>query len=90
MTISELLWLNSLLTELGHHSPKLPVLWCDNLEATFLAANSVFHVHTKHIELDFHFVREKLASKQLAVNFLCFADQIAIILTKSLLKTRFH
>jgi hypothetical protein len=90
MTTSELLWLQSLLTELGQLSTTMPVLWCDNLGATFLAANPVFHARTKHIELDFHFVREKLADKKLDVRFLCFDDQIADVFTKSLAKTRFH
>jgi hypothetical protein len=59
------------------------------LGATFLAANPMFHIRTKYIELNFHFVREKLAAKQLAISFLCSADQIVDILTKSLAKSRF-
>jgi hypothetical protein len=59
------------------------------LGATFLAANSMFHARTKYIELNFHFVREKLAAKQLAISFLCSADQIVDILTKSLAKSCF-
>jgi hypothetical protein len=90
MTTSEILWLQSLLTELGCNSSQIPVLWCDNLGATFLATNPVFHARTKHIELDFHFVREKLADKKLAVKFLCSTDQLPDIFTKSLPKHRFH
>lgn len=66
-----------------------PILWCDNLGATFLAMNSVFHARTKHIEIDFHFIRENIHSKQMAIRFICSADQIADILTKSLGSTRF-
>jgi hypothetical protein len=53
-----------------------------------LAANHVYYARTKYIELDYHFVWEKLANKQLAINFLCSADQIADFLTKSLPKSR--
>jgi hypothetical protein len=75
---------------LGDNTSQLPVLWCDNLGAIFLAANLVFHAHTKHIDLDFHFVREKLADKKLAVKFMCSTDQIADVFTKSLAKIHFH
>jgi hypothetical protein len=90
VTAAEVSWINALLEELWCSSTKVPALWCDNLSATFLAANPVFHVRTKHIELDYHFVREKLSAKQLTVHFICSADQIADILTKSLAKPRFH
>jgi hypothetical protein len=64
-------------------------VWRDNLGATFLASNPVFHAWTKHIELDFHFVREQVNSKQLIVRFICSSDQIGDLFTKSLAKARF-
>lgn len=45
-------------------SPALPLrLYCDNVSAIALTANSVFHARTKHIEVDFHFVRQKTQRK---------------------------
>ncbi|KAJ4768699.1 hypothetical protein LUZ62_079074 [Rhynchospora pubera] len=90
VTTQEIMWLNSLLQELGYTPPHNPTLWCDNLGATFLAANPVFHARTKHIELDLHFVREKVNAKQLTVKFICSVDQIGDIFTKSLGKSRFQ
>ncbi|GAA0151726.1 hypothetical protein LIER_10381 [Lithospermum erythrorhizon] len=61
----------------------------DNLSATYLSANPVFHARTKHIEIDFHFVREQVARKELQVQFISTKDQIADVLTKPLSTTRF-
>lgn len=58
------------------------MLWCDNLGATYLTANPVFHARTKHIEVDFHFVREKVAGGALDVRFISSNDQIADGFTK--------
>jgi hypothetical protein len=90
MATAELLWLQSLLSELGITNPQSPVLWCDNLGATFLAANPIFHVRLKHIEIDFHFIREQVAAKKLFVKFICSADQIGDIFTKSLSSNHFR
>ena len=59
-----------------------PVLWCDNLGATYLTTNPVFHARTKHIEVDFHFLREKVAMGALDVCFISSNDQIADGFTK--------
>lgn len=56
----EITWLQSLLGELKIKQDKKAVLYCDNQAALHIAANSVFHERTKHIELDCHFIREKI------------------------------
>jgi Reverse transcriptase (RNA-dependent DNA polymerase) len=86
---AEVVWLQSLLQELISDSVTPPVLWCDNLGATFLAANPVHHARTKHIEVDIHFVRDLVASRRLFIRFLSSHDQLADTLTKSLGTARF-
>ncbi|KAJ8753682.1 hypothetical protein K2173_026358 [Erythroxylum novogranatense] len=89
-TTAELLWIRSLLQELGVSVSSPPILWCDNLGATYLAANPMFHAQTKHIELDVHFVRDLVVQKHLQVQFLRSQDQIADIMTKPLPRDRFE
>ena len=55
---AEVIWIQTLLQELGIRSPPAAKLWCDNIGAKYLSANPVFHARTKHIEIDYHFVRE--------------------------------
>jgi hypothetical protein len=50
----------------------------------------MFHAHTKYVEIDHHFVRERVVSKELTVCFLCFKDQLADVLTKPLPTSRFQ
>jgi hypothetical protein len=89
MASAELVWLRSLLHELGYKSSP-PILWCDNLGVAFLASNPVFHARTKHIELDYHFVREQVAAGNIHVRFVCSKDQLADTLTKLLSTLRFN
>jgi hypothetical protein len=67
---AEVIWVQTILKELGIKTSKVPCLWCDNMGATYLSANPVFHARTKHIEIDFHFVRERVAKKLLDLRFI--------------------
>jgi histone deacetylase 1/2 len=77
-----MMWIQQLLTELQVlHSP-VARLWCDNIGATYLSANPVFHARMKHIEIDFHFVRERVAQKLLEIRFISTNDQVTDGFTK--------
>ena len=67
-----------------------PVLWCDNIGATYLIANPLFHARTKHIEIDVHFVRDLVSTKALSICFISSKDQVADTFTKPLPTPKFN
>ena len=81
-TAAKVKWLCSLLSKLSASVTTCPVLWCDNIGATYLSSYLVFHACTKQIEIDFHFVRAMVAVKFVTIWFLSRKDQLANIFTK--------
>jgi hypothetical protein len=89
VTTAELFWLRMLFKEISIPLTMAPILWCDNLSALALASNLVFHARTKHIEVDYHFVREKVLNRDIIVKFISTHDQVADVFTKGLSSARF-
>ncbi|GAB2293271.1 hypothetical protein Dimus_038257 [Dionaea muscipula] len=81
-TAAELTWLQYLLHDLRVPTVVTPRLFCDNLSALHLTVNPVFHNRSKHIALDYHFVRERVASGSLVTHYIPATDQPADLFTK--------
>lgn len=86
---AEIMWIQSLLDELQVNINTKPIIWCDNLSAVSLAANSILHARTKHIEIDLYFVHEQVLKGKLQVHHVPSAYQRAYILTKALSNKNF-
>lgn len=81
-------WIKQLLQELKFGNTQEMELCCDNQAALHIASNLVLHERTKHIEIDCHFVREKVLLKEVVTKSYSSNDQLADIFTKSLKRTR--
>ncbi|CAH9078505.1 unnamed protein product [Cuscuta europaea] len=89
-TVQDTLHIRSVLFELG-----LPVrdpvrLLCDNISASYLTANPVQHARSKHIHIDYHFVRERVVHGDVVVQYVPTHLELADIFTKSLSSQQFH
>jgi hypothetical protein len=82
--VCEVLWLKILLLELGLFKEKPMLLYCDNKAALDIAHNPVQHGRTKHIEIDRHFIKEKLDLGIICMPYVSSSYQLADILTKGL------
>lgn len=80
--VTEMIWLKLFLTDLGLQTCLPMKLYCDNKAAINIANNPVQHDRTKHIEIDRHFIREKLDAGEICLPYIKSQDQIADIFTK--------
>jgi len=60
------------------------VIYCDNISSILLTNNLVYHARTKHIEVHYHFIREKVLAKEIDLIHVSTEDQVAEIFTKAL------
>lgn len=67
-------WVQSLLAKLHLPLHHLSLLYCDNMSTLHLALNPVLHARTKHVELDYHFVCERVLTKKLLLRFASSVD----------------
>ncbi|GKA18937.1 ribonuclease H-like domain-containing protein, partial [Tanacetum coccineum] len=81
---SEIVWILKILKDLNWEHFMPVNMFCDSQAAIKIAANPVFHERTKHLEIDLHFVREKILSGVLKTQKISSADQTADIFTKGL------
>ena len=88
--VSEFVWLVGLLKDLTINLDQPALLYCDSQVAIHIAANPVYHEKTKHIELDCHFVREKIQDSIVKTFHVSTRHQLADILTKPLGHQQFN
>ena len=84
---AKLKWVKSLLSELLAPMQFPPTLFSNNLGATYLSTNPIFHSRMKHLAIDYHFVRDLVQFSEQHVVYVSVGDQLADTLTKSLSRT---
>ncbi|XP_058099884.1 uncharacterized mitochondrial protein AtMg00810-like [Magnolia sinica] len=87
-TAAKLTWMTFILKDLHIPLASPPILYCDNLNALHMTVNPVFHARSKHIELDDHFVHERVALGFHITQHISTNDQVADLFTKPMSKGR--
>ena len=81
---SEIVWLIALFKTFGVHHTQPAYLYCDSKATLYIAANPVYHERTKHVEVDCHFIREKIQDGVIKTFHIPTRHQIADFFTKAL------
>ena len=84
----EAIWLRKLLADVGFVQEGATTIMCDNQGCIALAKNPTHHSRTKHIDVQHHFIREKLESEEIRLEYCPTEDMVADVLTKALAKDR--
>jgi hypothetical protein len=82
--VAEACWLRQLLQELHAPLTKSTLVYCDNVSAVYLSTNPIQHQRTKHVEIDLHFVWERVAIGDVRVLHVPMTSQFTDIFTKGL------
>ena len=84
------IWLERLMRELGILTSEPMKAFCDNQSPINIAKNLVHHDRTKHVEIDRHFIKEKIENGTVSLLYTPTSQQIADILTKALPRKNFE
>ena len=82
--VAKACWIHQLLGELYHPLPHATLVYCGNISAVYLSTNPVHHQRTNHVEIDIHFVQERVALGAVRVLHVPTSLQYADIFTKGL------
>jgi hypothetical protein len=82
--VQEAIHLRQLLEDLGYKQDQATVIFEDNQGCITLSENPVFHKRTKHIDIRYHFIRERVASGEIELRYVATEHQLADLLTKAL------
>nr|GEY40513.1 hypothetical protein [Tanacetum cinerariifolium] len=85
---AQVLWLRTQLTDYGFHFDKIP-MYCDSKAAIAISCNPVQHSRTKHIDVRYHFIKEKVEKCIVELFFVGTEYQLADLFTKALSEERF-
>ena len=80
----QLIWLRCFIQELGIDQSQPTSLHSNNLGTIMLSQDATYYTHTKHINVAYHFICEKVASHKAALTYMPMKENIADILTKGL------
>lgn len=88
--ICEIMWIRRLLEELKATKSSPMKLYCDNKAAISIAHNPVLHDRTKHVEIDKHFIKEKIDNGLVHMEHIPTGEQVADVFTKGLHTKQFN
>jgi len=90
--VKEALWLGELLSDLGalQHKAEIRQVQCDNQRAIALTQNTQYHTRTKHIDIQYHFLRQDIESQSIQLTYCPTHKMVADIFTKPLLRPQFE
>ncbi|MCO5609931.1 hypothetical protein L7F22_064166 [Adiantum nelumboides] len=84
----EFVWLRRLMADLGVGQDTANTIYTDSQSALAVARNPIFHAHKKHIEVHYHYVRERLSSGEISLAYVPKQDNLANLFTKALFREK--
>lgn len=90
MATQESMWLIGLMNDLHQLMDYAILLYCDNQLVVHVTENLVFHARTKHVEMHYHFIREKVLEEEVELKQIKSKDQVADLFRKGLSSSKFE